>query len=207
MARTKHGKSWIQRHLSDPFVQKAQQQGYRSRASFKLLELQQKDKLFRPGMMVIDLGAAPGGWSQVIQQALGAKGKVIALDKLPIEPIDKVVFIEGDFCQAETLNSLQAQCNEEAIDWVVSDMSPNLSGIMAIDQVRTMELAELAWDFTKQHLKKDGGFLVKVFQGAGFEHYLKDLRQHFRQVAIRKPSASRNASRELYVLAQGYYNK
>ncbi len=206
MARTKHGKSWMQRHLQDPFVQKAQLSGYRSRASYKLLELQQKDHLFRPGMTVVDLGAAPGGWSQVLVKEVGKIGKVIALDILAMEPLKGVHFIQGDFCEQAVLEELEAAVYENSVDWVVSDISPNISGIIAADQPRMMALAELAWDFARQHLKTGGGFLVKLFQGEGFESYHRTLRQSFKQVVIRKPTASRAASRELYVLARGYYN-
>jgi 23S rRNA (uridine2552-2'-O)-methyltransferase len=206
MARTKHGKSWMARHLSDPFVQKAQIQGYRSRASYKLIELHNKDKLFREGMWIVDLGAAPGGWSQVVAKLIGPKGKIISLDKLEMDPIEKVTFLQGDFTEVKVLEDLQALLGENQLDWVLSDMSPNISGIIAVDQPRMMELAELALDFAQQHLKQGGGFLVKLFQGQGFEVYLKTLRQCFRQVVIRKPDASRSASRELYVLAQDYYN-
>lgn len=206
MARTKHGKSWMQRHLSDPFVQKAQKLGYRSRASFKLLELHEKDKLFKHNMTVVDLGAAPGGWSQIVTKLVGRHGKVIALDILEMDPLPDVTVLQGDFTEQETLENLQSELGEEQIDWVISDMAPNLSGMIAVDQPRMMILAELAWDFAKQHLKKGGGFLVKVFQGDGFDLYVKNLRQCFEKVTIRKPDASRSASRELYVLARGYYN-
>lgn len=206
MAQTKHGKSWMQRHLKDPYVQKAQQAGYRSRATFKLIELQERDHLFRPGMKIVDLGAAPGGWSQVLVKWVGKAGKVIALDILPMNELPGVLFIEGDFSAEETLQTLVDNLQAERLDWVVSDMSPNLSGIMAVDQPRVMALAELAWEFAQQHLKKGGGFLVKIFQGEGFDPFIKVLRQSFEQVVIRKPDASRSASRELYVLARGYYN-
>lgn len=206
MARTKHGKSWMQRHLADPFVQKAQSDGYRSRASYKLLELHQKERLFREGMAVLDLGAAPGGWSQVVAPIVGRKGLVIAVDKLAMDTIPGVTYLQGDFCEQETVDELNNLLSGKPIDWILSDMAPNLSGMVAVDQPRIMILAELAWDFAKQHLKKDGGLLVKVFQGEGFELYVKTLRQFFQKVTIRKPDASRSASRELYVLARGYYN-
>lgn len=206
MAKTKHGQSWIKRHVSDPFVQKAQVEGYRSRASFKLTELQQKDKLFRPGMTVIDLGAAPGGWSQVLSGIVGKTGRVIALDRLPMPSIPGVTFLEGDFTEAETLNRLTTCLGESKVDWVVSDMAPNMSGIPSADQPKMMLLAELAWDLARQYLKPDGGLLMKVFQGEGFDELIKTLRPSFQRVVIRKPQASRLASRELYVLASGYYN-
>jgi 23S rRNA (uridine2552-2'-O)-methyltransferase len=206
MARTKHGKSWMQRHLNDPYVQKAQAAGLRSRASFKLLELHERDRIFRQGMFVVDLGAAPGGWSQVVAKLVGSKGKVIALDRLPMEPLNNVTVLEGDFIEEAVLKQLQAEVGDNQVDWVLSDMSPNLSGLMAVDQPRIMELAELALEFAQLHLKNEGGLLVKMFQGEGFESLIKDLRQKFRQVLIRKPNASRSESRELYVLARGYYN-
>lgn len=206
MARTKHGKSWIERHLNDPYVKKAQQQGFRSRASFKLLQLQQSDHLFKPGMKVVDLGAAPGGWSQVVTKEVGKSGKILAVDLLPMEPIPNVTFIQGDFCEDDILEQCQVVLGEQKIDWVLSDMSPNISGMMAVDQPRVMALAEISWDFAQAHLKEGGGFLVKVFQGSGFEPYIKMLRQSFKKVVIRKPDASRSESRELYVLGRGYYN-
>ncbi|MBS0289349.1 MAG: 23S rRNA methyltransferase [Proteobacteria bacterium] len=206
MAITKHGKSWIQRHINDPYVQKAQKLGYRSRASFKLLELHEKDHLFSPNMTVIDLGAAPGGWSQVIKKLVGKNGKVIALDKLEMDPLPGISFIQGDFSEQGVLENLEQMLGSEKAHWIISDMSPNLSGVMAVDQPRIMVLADLAWEFAARCLKPDGGFLVKVFQGEGFDLYIKNLRQRFRRVVIRKPDASRSASRELYVLARGYYN-
>lgn len=205
-SRTKHGKSWIERHVNDPYVKKAQQLGYRSRASFKILEIQEQDKIFRPGMTIVDLGAAPGGWSQVITKLVGSKGKTIALDLLEMEPINGVSVLQGDFLEQSTLDALVAHVAGQPIDWVVSDMAPNISGIIDVDQPRVMELAELAWDFAKQHLKPGGGFLFKIFQGDGFDLFLRTIRKHFKQVNVRKPAASRTCSRELYVLARGYYN-
>lgn len=206
MARTKHGQSWIARHLSDPYVKQAQQQGYRSRASFKLIELQEKNRLFRAGMVVVDLGAAPGGWSQVVAPLVGEKGAVIALDRLPMSSLPGVFFIEGDFNELDSLSLLEKALAGRAVDWVLSDMAPNVSGMTAVDQPKIMGLAELAWDFAKQHLKPGGGFLVKVFQGEGFEAFHRLLKASFRKVTVRKPSASRSSSREVYVLAEGYYN-
>ena len=212
MAQTKNGRSWIERHLNDPFVKKAQKAGYRSRASFKLLELHEQDHLFYPGMKVVDLGAAPGGWSQILVKLVAStskgkdQGKVIALDILDMAPLGGVHFIQGDFLALETVEKLQASLNESPLDWVISDISPNISGMMAVDQPRIMELADLAWEFARAHLKKGGGFLVKVFQGEGFDGFVRGLRQNFEKVSIRKPNASRSASRELYVLARGYYN-
>lgn len=206
MARTKHGKSWIARHLADPFVQKAQKAGYRSRASFKLLELHQKDRLFRQGMIIVDLGAAPGGWSQIIAPLVSPGGKIIALDRLSMSPLPGVEVITGDFAEQTVVDQLKAHLAGKPVDWVLSDMSPNISGMMAVDQPRIMLLAELAWEFAQQHLKPGGGLLIKVFQGDGFDDFVRNLRKNFRKVVIRKPDASRSASRELYVLARDYYN-
>ncbi len=206
MSRTKHGHSWIARHINDPFVKKAQQAGYRSRSTFKLLELHQKYKLFRPKMVVIDLGAAPGGWSQILRECV-PEGKLIALDKLEMPPLKGVEFIQADFTEVSTLESLNAALTGQSVDWILSDMAPNLSGLTAVDQPRILFLAELALDFAQMHLKQGGGFLVKVFQGAGFDDFLKSVRQRFKQVNIYKPQASRTASRELYVLARDYIIK
>lgn len=206
MARTKHGQSWIARHLSDPYVKQAQQLGYRSRASFKLIELQEKNRLFRQGMVVVDLGAAPGGWSQVVLPLVGETGQVIALDRLPMPGLAGVTFIECDFNESESLELLDQALNGRPVDWVLSDMAPNVSGLVAVDQPRIMGLAELALEFAKQNLKPGGGFLIKLFQGEGFEAFHRELRQMFKKVSVRKPSASRSSSREVYVLAEGYYN-
>lgn len=206
MAKTTRGQSWIKRHVGDPFVQQAQAEGYRARSSFKLKELHQKDKLFRPGMTVIDLGAAPGGWSQVVSECIGKTGRIIALDRLAIEPLPGVTMLQGDFTLDETLARLTATLGEDRADWVLSDLAPNMSGITSADQPKMMALAELAWDFARQYLKPQGGLLVKCFQGEGFDPLIRTLRQSFRRVVIRKPQASRLASRELYVLASGYYN-
>lgn len=206
MARTKNGKSWMARHLSDPYVQKAQAQGYRSRASYKLLAINQKDKLFRPGMFILDLGAAPGGWSQVVASLVGPSGKVVAIDLLDMAPIPGVQFLQGDFLEEKMLEKLEELVGNQPLDWVISDMLPNLSGIPSADQPKIIYLAELALDFAKAHLKPQGGLLIKVFQGEGFEQFHKMVKQVFRQVVIRKPDASRSDSRELYVLARGYYN-
>lgn len=206
MAKTKHGRSWIARHLSDPYVKQANELGYRSRASFKLLELHQKKRLFHRGMRVVDLGAAPGGWSQVVMSLVGATGQVIALDRLEMSPIPGVIFIQGDFSELRILQSLETCLAGHALDWVLSDMAPNVSGMVAVDQPRMMTLAELAWDFARATLRPGGGLLVKVFQGEGFESFYRALKVNFRQVSVCKPNASRSSSREVYVLAEGYYN-
>ena len=192
---------WLQEHFTDPYVKQAQQAGYRSRAVYKLLEIQERDKLFKLGMRVVDLGAAPGGWSQLLCQWVGREGQVVALDILPMEPIEGVCFFQADFSEDSTLDRLLLQL-DGVVDWVVSDMAPDLSGIDSVDQPRSLELAELALHLALRVLNKKGGFLVKVFQGAGFEDYLREVRQHFAKVTIRKPKASRSRSREVYVLAR-----
>lgn len=201
---TKSGSSrrWLKEHFSDTYVKQAQQAGYRSRAIFKLQEIQERDKLFKPGMTIVDLGAAPGGWSQFLGKLIGSKGHVIALDILPMDPIAGVEFILGDFSQQSVLDTLLERLGETKVDWVLSDMAPNLSGVDSVDQPRSMELAELALDLALRVLSKNGGFLVKVFQGVGFDEYLLQIRQHFKKVVIRKPKASRGRSREVYVLAR-----
>jgi 23S rRNA (uridine2552-2'-O)-methyltransferase len=195
-------KRWLQEHFADTYVKQAQQAGYRSRSIYKLQELQERDKLFIPGMTVIDLGAAPGGWAQLVTKAVGKKGRVIALDLLEFEPLPGVEFIQGDFSDEAVLAELMSLLSDKKVDWVLSDMSPNMSGIDSVDQPRSMELAELALDFALQVLGDKGGFLVKVFQGEGFDPFLVFLRQNFKKVIIRKPKASRGRSREVYILAR-----
>ncbi|MCF6264608.1 MAG: 23S rRNA (uridine(2552)-2'-O)-methyltransferase RlmE [Xanthomonadales bacterium] len=211
MARTKSSKRWLNEHFDDHWVKQAQQAGYRSRAAFKLIEIDQKDQLIRPGMVVIDLGAAPGGWSQIVAPLVGNKGLVFALDILPMQSLAGVEFIQGDFSGDEFLQQLEEMLqkfdvgnqNKKAVDLVLSDMAPNISGMDAIDQPRAMHLAELAADFALQHLRPGGDFLVKVFQGQGFDEYLRGLRAAFNKVITRKPKASRQRSREVYLLAKG----
>lgn len=205
MSRSKSSSRWLKEHFADPYVKKAQQEGYRSRAVYKLLEIQEKDKLFKPGMTVVDLGAAPGGWSQLASQLMGTKGKIIALDILPMDPLPGVDFIEGDFSDDTVLQQLLDRLQGLPIDLVISDIAPNLSGMAAIDNPRAMYLAELVLDFAKQVLKPGGTFLTKAFQGEGFEQYLKELRKNFKQVVIRKPKASRARSSEVYLLAKGFH--
>lgn len=189
----------MREHVSDPYVQRAQKEGYRSRAAYKLLEIDQKDKLLRPGMVVVDLGATPGGWSQVAV----AKGcKVIALDLLPLQPIPGVEFIQGDFREDNILALLEEKLGGQPVGLVISDMAPNISGIGVADQARAMHLAELALDFASNHLQRGGSFLVKIFQGAGFQEYLGLMRDHFGRVVTRKPDASRDRSSEVYLLGQ-----
>ncbi|MES2218771.1 MAG: 23S rRNA (uridine(2552)-2'-O)-methyltransferase RlmE [Pseudomonadota bacterium] len=193
---------WLHEHFNDEYVKKAQQLGYRSRAVFKLLELQERDKLFKPGMLIIDLGAAPGGWSQVVAKCVGAKGRVIAIDILAMEPINGVEFLQGDFGEDAVLEELMATLDNARADWIISDLAPNLSGIDSVDQPRSVELAELALDLASKVLKPAGGFLVKMFQGEGFDPFLVAVRQQFKKVVIRKPKASRDRSREVYILAR-----
>ncbi len=195
-------KRWLQEHFADTYVKQAQAAGYRSRSVYKLRELQDRDKLFLPGMTIVDLGAAPGGWAQLVTNLVGKKGRVIALDLLEFEPLPGVEFIQGDFSDDAVLEQLLLLLNEKKVDWVLSDMAPNMSGIDSVDQPRSMELAELALDFALRVLGPAGGFLVKVFQGEGFDPFLVALRQNFKKVIIRKPKASRGRSREVYILAR-----
>ena len=204
MARSKSSARWLREHFTDEYVKRAQEEGYRSRAAYKLLEIQEKDRLLRPGLTVVDLGAAPGGWSQLAARLVGGQGAVIALDVLPMEPLAGVEFIQGDFRETEVLERLMAMLNGRPVDLVISDMAPNTSGIKAVDQPRGMYLAELALDFAGQCLRSGGDLLVKVFQGEGFDPFLKSLRAGFATVAARKPKASRARSAERYLLARNY---
>jgi 23S rRNA (uridine2552-2'-O)-methyltransferase len=202
MARSRQSRSWMKKHIADTYVRRAQQQGYRSRASFKLLEIHEKSRLFHPGMTVVDLGAAPGGWSQVAARLVQPGGHVYALDRLPMETIENVTFIQGDFTEADTLNELMGMLGDSHVDLVMSDMAPNISGMRSVDQPRAMLLAELAQELALQVLKPGGDLLVKVFHGAGFDDYVRELRKSFHSVVIRKPGASKKHSREVYVLAR-----
>jgi len=203
MSRSKSSQRWLKEHFSDPFVKKAQAQGMRSRAAYKLEELLQRDRLLQPGMTIVDLGAAPGGWSQQVRQMLGDQGRVLALDILPMPSLAGVEFVQGDFREAETLAQLQALLNGQAVDLVLSDMAPNKSGINAVDQPRMMHLAELALEFADNHLRSGGALLLKLFQGAGFDDYIRQMRARYTRVMIRKPQASRARSAEVYALGQG----
>ncbi|BBE51287.1 Ribosomal RNA large subunit methyltransferase E [Ferriphaselus amnicola] len=203
MKRSKTSKQWMSEHVNDPFVQLAQKEGYRSRAAYKLLEIDEKDKLLKSGMVVVDLGATPGGWSQIAARKVGDSGKVIALDLLPLHPIHGVEFIQGDFREDDVLAQLEKSLGGKQIGLVISDMAPNISGVGVADQARAMYLCELALDFAVQHLRPEGSFLIKVFQGAGFEEYLKLMRGHFSKVVSRKPKASRDRSSEVYLLGTG----
>ena len=201
--RSKSSQRWLKEHFSDPFVKKAKAEGLRSRAAYKLEELVERDRLLRPGMVVVDLGAAPGGWSQWVRQALGERGRVIALDILDMPPLAGVEFLQGDFREDAVLSQLEALLDGTSVDLVLSDMAPNKSGVDAVDMPRAMYLSELAMDFADRHLKVDGAFLIKLFQGVGFDDYVKELRRRYEKVAIRKPAASRKRSPEVYALAQG----
>ena len=207
MAKSKSSNRWLKEHFDDQYVQKSQQEGYRSRASYKLIELHEKDRLFYPGMTVIDLGAAPGGWSQVAVGFVGDKGRVIASDILPMAAIAGVEFIQGDFTEEKVLQYLLNAVNSRQISLVISDMAPNMSGNRSIDQPKSMYLCELAFDLAKQMLTPSGAMVIKVFQGAGFEHFFRDLKTSFKQVISRKPSASRARSREFYVVCKGFVDE
>ncbi|WP_277502145.1 23S rRNA (uridine(2552)-2'-O)-methyltransferase RlmE [Pseudomonas hunanensis] len=202
--RSKSSANWLREHFNDPFVKQAQKDGYRSRASYKLLEIQEKDRLIRPGMSVIDLGAAPGGWSQVTSRLIGGQGRLIASDILEMDSIPDVTFIQGDFTQDEVLQQILQAVGDSHVDLVISDMAPNMSGTPAVDMPRAMFLCELALDLATRVLKPGGDFLIKIFQGEGFDIYLKDVRSKFDKVQMRKPSSSRDRSREQYLLGKGF---
>ncbi|PWV59237.1 23S rRNA (uridine(2552)-2'-O)-methyltransferase RlmE [Plasticicumulans acidivorans] len=204
MARSRTSNRWLKEHFADEYVKRAQAEGYRSRAVYKLLEIQERDKLLRPGMTVVDLGAAPGGWAQAAASIVGDQGKIVALDLLPIDALAGVESIQGDFRDESVVRQLFDVLEGRAVDLVLSDMAPNSSGMRAVDQPRQMYLAELALDFARQALSSGGGMLVKVFQGEGFDALLKDFRASFGSVVSRKPKASRARSSELYLLARNY---
>jgi 23S rRNA (uridine2552-2'-O)-methyltransferase len=197
-------KAWLKEHRDDPYVQQAQREGYRSRACYKLLELQERDKLIRPGMTVLDLGSAPGGWSQVAVALVGHSGRVIASDILPMDSIAGVEFIQGDFTEEEVFQQLLGAIAGTPVDLVISDMAPNMSGMNAVDQPRSIYLVELALDMARQVLAPGGAFVSKVFQGEGFDELYRDTRAAFDRVVTRKPKASRPRSREVYVVARGF---
>lgn len=204
MARSKSSHRWLQEHVNDPYVKQAQKDGYRSRASYKLLELNERDKLIRPGMLILDLGSAPGGWSQVAGRLVGDKGRVLATDILPMDAIRNVDFIQGDFTEETVFNQILDSLNGAKPDLIISDIAPNISGIDSADQASSVYLVELALDMARRVLKSKGNFVAKVFQGVGSEAYLKELRSSFEKVMIRKPDASRRRSREIYVVAKGF---
>jgi 23S rRNA (uridine2552-2'-O)-methyltransferase len=204
MARSKTSKQWLKEHFDDEYVRRAKEAGYRSRASFKLLEIQQQDRLIQSGMTVVDLGAAPGGWSQVAAKLVGNKGQVIASDILPIDSLPGVEFLQGDFTEQAVLDSLLGLLKDRQADLVISDMAPNMSGMRDIDLPRVMYLAELALDLARTVLKPGGAYLVKVFHGEGYEELLRELKSNFSSVKVRKPKASRARSSEIYLLAAGF---
>ncbi|HEY1771944.1 MAG TPA: 23S rRNA (uridine(2552)-2'-O)-methyltransferase RlmE [Gammaproteobacteria bacterium] len=202
--RSKSSSRWLQEHFKDTYVKKAHATGARSRAVFKLEEIQRRDRLLKPGMTIVDLGAAPGGWSQFASKILAGNGRIVALDILPMPPLEGVEFILGDFTSDEVLQSLRDSLKGEKADLVMSDIAPNMSGVGDVDQARAMALAELALDFTREGLRHGGSFLVKVFQGQGFQEYLRALRADFHEVTARKPKSSRARSPEVYLLARNY---
>ncbi len=204
MARSKTSKGWLKEHFEDQYVKQAQKDGYRSRASYKLLEIQEKDRLLRPGMTVLDLGSAPGGWSQVVSRLIGEKGRIIASDILPMDSIADVTFIEGDFTEDAVFEAILAAIGNNPVDLVISDMAPNMSGMPAVDLPRAMYLCELALDMADRVLRPGGDFLIKVFHGEGFDEYFRELRGHFDKLVTRKPGASRDRSRETYLLGKGF---
>ncbi len=204
MARSKTSLGWLKEHFNDPYVKMAQKDGYRSRASYKLLEIQEKYRIIRPGMSVVDLGAAPGGWSQVTSRLIGGQGRLIASDILEMDSIPDVAFIQGDFTQDEVLARILEAVGNSHVDLVISDMAPNMSGTPAVDIPKAMFLCELALDLATRVLKPGGDFLIKIFQGEGFDVYLKDARRKFDKVQMLKPDSSRDRSREQYLLARGY---
>ena len=204
MVKSKSSRRWLDEHFKDKYVKDISDSGYRSRASYKLLEMQKKDSFMRPGMTIVDLGAAPGGWSQIALSVVGAKGKILATDILPMEPITGVDFIQGDFSNEEVFDDLVLRIGDSPVDLVISDMAPNISGISAIDQPRCIYLAELALEFARSILKPGAYFLVKVFQGEGTDAYKALILRYFQKVKIRKPNASRARSKEFYFLAEGF---
>lgn len=203
MKRTRTSNAWLREHVNDTFVQRAKAEGYRSRAAFKLMEIDERDHLIRPGEIVVDLGATPGGWSQVVAKRQKGNGRVIALDLLELEPLHGVEFIRGDFREESVLQILETMLAGAKVGLVLSDMAPNMSGVAVSDQARVMHLAELGLEFSQNWLKPDGAFLVKVFQGHGYEDFVKAMRQVFKSVATRKPDASRDRSPEVYLLGRG----
>lgn len=203
MARNKSNKAWLHEHVTDAYVKRAQVEGYRSRAAYKLQQIAARDKLLKPGMTVVDLGAAPGGWSQIAARAVAPGGRVLALDILDMVPVHGVSFIRGDFNEPGVLDELEKQLAGAAVDLVLSDLAPNISGIASSDQARAVGLAELALEFAVKHLKPQGNFLVKLFHGEGYDPFVKALRGYFGQVLTRKPEASRSRSSEVYLLGKG----
>jgi 23S rRNA (uridine2552-2'-O)-methyltransferase len=204
MSRSKSSGAWLAEHFTDEYVLRARREGYRSRAIYKLMELDERDRLLRPGMTVVDLGAAPGGWSQYVAQRVGPRGKVVALDILPMDPLAGVEVMQADFTEESALTALRTVLGGRSVDLVISDMAPNISGVESVDQPRAMYLAELALEFATEVLKPGGQFLVKAFQGQGYAAYYKQLQARFTKVVTRKPKASRPRSPEMYLLASGF---
>jgi len=204
MKRSKSSSRWLKEHFDDPYVKRAQQEGYRARAVYKLAEINDKERLFRHGMTVVDLGAAPGSWSQLAADLVGPRGRVVALDILPMDPLPRVEVIHGDFRDEAVLQQLLAALHGHPVDLVMSDMAPNISGIRTVDLPRAMYLVELALELCRTVLKPGGDFVVKVFQGPGFDEFMREVRKSFAKVAIRKPAASRPRSKEVYVVARNY---
>lgn len=204
MARSKSSSRWLEEHVNDPYVKQAQVDGYRARAAYKLLELNEKDKLIRSGSLVVDLGSAPGSWSQIAGRLVGVKGRVIASDILPMDSLENVDFIQGDFTEETVFNQIMELLGQRKADVVISDMAPNISGVDAVDQAASMYLVELALDMARQVLKPKGDFVAKVFHGEGYDDYVKEVRTSFDKVVIRKPNASRPRSREVYVVGKGF---
>lgn len=204
MARSKSSGRWLKEHFNDIYVKESQKHGYRSRASFKLIELNEKDRIFKPGMTVVDLGAAPGGWSQVVAEKVGDKGRIIASDILDMDNIAGVEFVKGDFTEENVFNQLMSLLGDSLADVVISDMAPNMSGISGVDQTRSMFLAELALDMAQKVLKPGGVFVCKVFHGEGFDAWMKECKASFDKTVTRKPDASRARSREVYLVGKGF---
>jgi 23S rRNA (uridine2552-2'-O)-methyltransferase len=204
MARTKSSASWLSRHVSDPFVKQAQKDGYRARSAYKLIELNDKDRLIRPGMRILDLGAAPGGWSQVAGKLVGGQGRVLATDILPMDALEHVDFIQGDFTEDVITQQVLQWLGGAKFDLILSDMAPNTTGIDSADAAKSIYLLELALDTVSTTLKSHSNFAAKMFQGSGSDQYLKELRTHFEKVTVRKPAASRKESREVYLVAKGF---
>jgi 23S rRNA (uridine2552-2'-O)-methyltransferase len=203
MKKSHSSKQWLKRHVTDPYVKRSKQEGYRSRSAYKLLEIDERDRLLRPGQVIVDLGCAPGGWSQVAAKKVGAQGTVVAIDLLEMEAIAGVTFVRGDFTAPSGLRAVAAALGDRRADVVLSDMAPNMTGIPVTDQARAVALAEIARDFARLHLKRDGALLVKIFVGSGHAEYLKSLRAAFDKVLVRKPESSRGESAEQYLLARG----
>jgi len=204
MARSKSSGQWLQEHVNDPYVKQAQRDGYRSRSSYKLLQLNERDRLIRPGMLIVDLGSAPGGWSQVATRLAGEQGRVVATDILPMDPLKNVDFIQGDFTDETVLHQVLETLGGQQPQLVICDIAPNISGIDSADQASSMYLVELALDFVRRALAPQGDFVAKVFQGAGSDAFIKDVRGSFDKVFVRKPAASRPRSREVYLVAKGF---